>query len=187
MFTSPLRTARRLAVLVSAALMIPMLSSPPASAVAATNASGRPGAVTVTLPMITGYDLSIPSAGNPRMWETKGMVVGRSAGSTGTQTVSARYVLQKSANGGWTNYFQSGDYSGTITGNGTLRFPSWTATPASQPINATGYRFVYHIVWSSTSTGAVLGAESVYPNRNGENACHTIVRRCTAYYDGIVF
>lgn len=180
------RSARRVAAVLAAAVLVPLLSAQPASAVAATSVTGRPGPVTVTLPMLGAYEQVTPQA-SMRQLATNGMVVGRSSAAAGSQLVSAQYVLQRSVNGRWVNLEFSPQYSGTISGTGTLRFPAWSKVPLVQDLRATGYRFVYNIVWASYTTGTAIAAEQVYSNRPGENLCYTRTRRCTAYTDGVVY
>jgi len=164
-------------------MALPLALAPPADALGVGSVIGRPGAVSVNLPMTAGYDQLVPEAGYPRLFKTNGINVRRSAASTRWQRVEVRYALQRGANGKWTT-INSQSLAGAVVRTGRLTFPSWQVRP-SQPIATYGYRFVYVVRWEINATGRKLASEVIYPNKNGENACYTRVRRCVPYYDGV--
>jgi hypothetical protein len=180
---TPLVRVRRLAVVLALATVAGAgLAVTPADAVTGSVLSGRPGSVTVrNAPMLLAWDTQFVSYGVPltfRNFDTQGAIAYRSPATSGAQTVTARYFLQRWT-GQWTNWRTSDTYSGVLSGGTTsISFPRWQDSPASQPIGENHYRIVYAMNWYD-SLGRNIGFMEVFHNRVGETKCATKWVRCT--------
>jgi hypothetical protein len=188
---------RRLSGLVLIATgLLSVAGADTASAVGASNVTGRPGAVSVYAPQVKATDFpttiyySINGVLTPlpvykRAFSTSGAIVGRSPASGASQTVVAMYSLQKWSGTAWVSVVNSGKYYATLSGTITqARFPAWSVAPTAQ--SGGTYRVVYLVTWFNTSTAGLLASELVFPNRAGETACATARLRCTPYTDSVV-
>lgn len=186
-----MKTITRLVAALAIALLVPLLHSPSASAAQIVQPSGRPGYVSLNGPMITGYDFQTRLANGTyfysKSWEASGFTVGRSAAYNGVQDVVGIYALQRFVNGQWTTWTRR-EYSGRVSGTGTVNFPRWAYYPSNQPNSRYAYRFVYVIAWFVAGTTQRLGMETIVPSTTADNRCHTrFGLRCESYWDGIVF
>ncbi len=181
----------RLVAVLAIALLVPILHAPTADAAQFQTPTGRPGAVNLNGPMITGYDFQTRLANGTyfysKSWEASGFTVGRSPGYAGAQDVVGIYALQRHINGRWTTW-ESRTYNGRVSGAGTLRFPQWAHYPTNQPNSRYGYRMIYVVGWFVAGTNQSVGSATVVPSTTNDNRCHTrFGLRCEAYWDGIVF
>lgn len=188
----PPPTRRRVSIAAMAAvlvaLMLSLVSPVKADAAMYFGNAGRIGQVTLDGPMITAWDLGIRLANGTyfytKNWNVGSFLVARSP-SSWSQTVTAESTLQR-WDGRWVDV-QKRTFSGTVTGNGTLRIPSWTWSPTNVPNNRFGYRVNYVIVWNDATTGQLLAYTAVLPNALSDNKCQTKNLRCSAFTDGVNF
>jgi hypothetical protein len=187
-----MKTLARIAAVLVVALLVPFLHTSPASAAQYAQLSGRPGSVSLNGPMLTGYDMRTRLSNGTyvfsKSWEASGFTVGRSPAYTGTQDVVGIYVLQRYINGTWTAWV-SQNYSGRVSGTGTLRFPAWVHHPTNVPSYRQSYRVAYVVAWYVAGTSQNLATVTITPSTTADNRCHTVFGffRCDAYWDGIVF
>ncbi len=188
--TRPARTSFVTGLLAAFAVLLSLVAAQPASAAVTQNVSGRPGAVYVNGPLITGRDVMYYNgyAGSyyTRTFATAGVSVSRSGAYAGAQRVTGRYTLQRWANGAWQNVQFSGTYSGTVSGTGRLTFPAMSFSNPPQYTGRFPYRIRVSLVWQNYYSGATLGAENVVPSTYADNRCATRFISCQSYTDSIV-
>ena len=188
--TRPARTALLAATVAPFAVLLSLVTAQPASAAIAQNISGRPGAVSLNGPLITGRDIMYYNgyAGSyyTRTFSTAGVKVAPSRAYAGTQRVQGRYALQRWVNGGWQNVQFSGVYTGTVAGTGRLTIPAVSFSNPPQYIGRFAYRIRVSLVWTKASTGATIGMENVVSSNYSDNQCATRFISCQVYTDSIV-
>lgn len=150
--------------------------------------TGRIGSVSLNGPMINAYDVA-QSLWNgttfySKNWNVGGYSVSRSP-SSWSQRVTAVSTIQR-WDGRWVD-IQSRNFSGSVSGSGTLTIPAWTWAPANVPNNRASYRVNYQIRWNDSSSGQLLAYTAILPNRYADNRCSTRKFFCTAYTDGLNF
>ena len=173
------------------ALLLALLPTAPTTAAQYQGSFGRLGAVTLNGPMLTGFDTQQPGLGGTYLtiknWQASGFTVGSSPAYSGTQDVLVIYSLQRFINGQWTQWVKM-DYSGRVTGAGTLRFPPWTYSIIPAFNTRFPYRVVYGLTWRIAGTTTTLGTTGVGPNSMADNVCRMrFGTPCQAYPDGISF
>ena len=186
------RTTIAAAAVAVIATLVTTLSAQPASAATTQSVTGRPGAVSLYGPMITGRDQIVyngyPGYGSyyTRIFDIAGVSVGRSGAYAGTQRIYGAYLLQRYYDGAWRTVQQSTTWYSTVSGTNRLSFPAYTFTGGQQMLGSYGYRIAVVLTWQNTSTGAILGRERVVPSTTADTRCATRMIGCRSYWDGIV-
>jgi hypothetical protein len=128
----------------------------------------------VSAPVVQGSHLPVGGVYWPTLIN-QGLVTGRSAGSSGAQTIAASYRAYKWNGSVWA-YSTGSTVSTTLyAGYQTVRLPSWTVYPTS----GRGHYYVEATITWKTPAGALLGTRYVYFNQAGDYQCATIVKPCS--------
>jgi hypothetical protein len=171
-----------------AALLMALIPTATAHAAYYAAPSGRIGSVTVNGPMINAYDVGrwLPNGTYfySKNWGVGGFTVTRSPSSY-SQRVTGVSTIQR-WDGRWVD-IQSRSWTGTVSGAGTLSFPTWTWSPTNVPNNRASYRVNFVITWTDYSSGQLLALTAILPNSYADNRCSTKHFRCTSYTDGLNF
>lgn len=119
-----------------------------------------------------------------RVFSSNGSTIGRSAATSGAQSISVTYYLQTSQYGPWQNVnVTPPTFTGTFAGS-TLTTGFWSTEPP-QSIARTGWRFVYSVTWFDAN-GTRIGYADVYPTQPQDTVCQTTQRLCEPFV-GYVF
>lgn len=151
------------------------VSTPSASAWSYSPVSGTRGGVAV--PNVFVGDLNHSGLTKFTLYSSTGPTVYRSAASSGTQVVAARYAVQQWSGSTWVTVKQSPLMTGQI---GAAQSGVTFVAAYLQPDMARGYfRLVWGFDWKTTS-GTLLGSSFVVPTLTTDHRCVTPVRLCSS-------
>lgn len=162
--------ARTLLITMVAVVAMGTLQAAPASAYTTRN-SGNPGRVTGYQVQGSHYDsCTSPYYTCFTPWVVgHGPAVYRSPSSSGTQTITAVYQLQRYNGSYWVNY------SSRVYTRYLQRGYSWMYLPRIDflPNTAGSFRVVIGIAWSNQYDTVTFGAKKLVYNRSGDFICNT--------------
>lgn len=148
-----------------------------ASAWVLARTAGRPGSIS-NLTTYVGDLLLGNGATAFTLYGSNGPLVSRSPGSSGTQLLRARYIVEKWNGSSWVQLTSQGMYSGQISANQTYyRFPRLYI----QPLQTQGFfRITWIFDWRTTA-GVIIASTSVVSNLATDHVCVTQSRFCRSY------